>query len=236
MKVEIWSDVMCPFCYIGKRRFENALERFGHKNDVEVEWKSFQLDPTMQTQAGKNINQYLAERKGWSVDQAQQMNAHVTKMAADEGLVYDFDRAVVANSFDAHRFAHLAKERGMGVEAEEKLFKAYFTEGKNIADHDTLTQLGEAIGLDGVLIKKALAGGEYADNVVNDIQEAEAIGVRGVPFFVLNRQYAVSGAQPEDVFLKALEKSFAEWRLQNPVMEEVGQAGGEVCAPDGVRS
>ncbi len=234
MKVEIWSDVMCPFCYIGKRRFEQALQRFAHADDIVVEWKSFQLDPNMQTQPGKNINQYLAERKGWSLTQAQQMNAHVTNMAADEGLVYNFDKAVVANSFDAHRFASFAKERGFGNQAEEALFEAYFTKGENIADQETLAQLGEEIGLDGFLIKKALAAGDYVGNVKNDLAEAEAIGVSGVPFFVLNRQYAVSGAQPVDVFLSALEKSFDEWRRQNPFREQVTQTSGEVCTPGNV--
>jgi len=233
MKVEIWSDVMCPFCYIGKRRFEQALQRFAHAPEITVEWKSFQLDPDMPTKAGKNINQYLAERKGWSLTQAQQMNAQVTSMAAEEGLAYNFDKAVVANSFDAHRFASFAKHQGLGNEAEEVLFKAYFTKGENIADHDTLAQLGDEIGLDRVLVKKALAAGEYAGEVKDDLAEAEAIGVRGVPFFVFNRQFAVSGAQPADVFLVALDKSFNQWQLQNPVLEPVGQTQGEVCTPGG---
>jgi len=233
MKVEIWSDVMCPFCYIGKRRFETALQKFERKEDIEVEWKSFQLDPSMQSQPGKNINQYLAERKGWTVEHARQLNSQVTNMAAAEGLAYDFDKAVIANSFDAHRFAAVAKENGLGDKAEERLFKAYFTEGKNIADHNVLVQLGEDIGLETGLVKTALAGEEYRDNVLNDIQEAEAIGIRGVPFFVLNRQYAVSGAQAPETFLNALEKSYAEWRQQQVAVEEVATLEGQVCIPGG---
>jgi predicted DsbA family dithiol-disulfide isomerase len=233
MKVEIWSDVMCPFCYIGKRRFETALAQFGHKDSVEVEWRSFQLDPTMQTQPGKNINQYLAERKGWTVEYAKQMNSHVTKMAAAEGLDYDFDRAVVANSFDAHRFASVAKQNGLGSQAEERLFSAYFTEGKNIADNETLAQLGEDIGLDAGLVKKVLAGDTGRASVINDIQEAESIGVRGVPFFVFNRQYAVSGAQPAEVFFNTLERSYSEWQKQQPVVLDADEANGEVCIPGG---
>jgi predicted DsbA family dithiol-disulfide isomerase len=232
MKVEIWSDVMCPFCYIGKRKFENALQQFAHKDAVEVEWKSFQLDPQIQTQPGKNINQYLAERKGWTIEYARQMNSQVTKMAAGVGLTYDFDKAVIANSFDAHRFAGYAKKHGLGNEAEEKLFQAYFTEGKNIADHDTLAQLGAEIGLDAIELKKVLAGDEYRDAVVEDVQEAEALGVRGVPFFVLNRQYAVSGAQPAEAFLSALERSFAEWQQQQAV-EDMPALEGQVCTPGG---
>ncbi len=148
MKVEIWSDVMCPFCYIGKRRFESALAEFAHKDDVEIEWKSFQLNPDLVTDPSLNITQYLADIKGWTLDYAQQLNNNVTEMAAGEGLTYDFEKAVVANSFDAHRFAHLAKKYGLGDAAEETLFRGYFTEGLNIADHDTLVELGTEIGLD----------------------------------------------------------------------------------------
>jgi predicted DsbA family dithiol-disulfide isomerase len=210
MKVEIWSDVMCPFCYIGKRRFENALARFPHKDAVEIEWKSFQLDPSIKSEPGKNINQYLAERKGWSLEQARQMNRQVTETAASAGLHYDFDKAVVANSFDAHRFAHLAAGQGLGDAAEEALFKAYFIEGRDVSDHNILAQLGLEIGLDAARVKQALDGDAFAADVSRDIEEAQSLGARGVPFFVLDRKYAVSGAQPEDTFTQALEQAFAE--------------------------
>ena len=130
MKIEIWSDVMCPFCYIGKRRFEDALQQFEHKDKVEVEWKSFQLNPGMKTDPSQNISQYLADVKGWDLDYAKQMNAHVTEIAAEVGLTYDFDKAVVANSFNAHRFSHLAKKHCLGDAAEEALFKAYLPMAK----------------------------------------------------------------------------------------------------------
>jgi predicted DsbA family dithiol-disulfide isomerase len=208
MKVEIWSDVMCPFCYIGKRKFENALEQFSHKDEVEIEWKSFQLNPSMKTEPGKNINQYLAEIKGWTIDRAKEMNAHVSKMAEEVGLHYDFDKAIVANSFDAHRLIQLAKKKGKGNEAEENLFKAYFIEGKNIADHATLIELGNDIGLDAEEIKKMLSGNNFAEDVKHDVHEAEELGVRGVPFFVMDRKFGVSGAQAEEAFLNALGKAW----------------------------
>ena len=148
MKVEIWSDVMCPFCYIGKRRFEEALADFAHKDEIEIEWKSFQLNPDLKTDPTLNISQYLADAKGWTLDYAQQLNNQVTEMAAGVGLTYDFDKAVVANSFDAHRLVHLAKKHNLGDKAEEALFKAYFTEGKNIADHAALTELGIEMGME----------------------------------------------------------------------------------------
>src|SRR5580704_18126088 len=156
MKVEIWSDVMCPFCYIGKRRFENALEHFENKDEIEIEWKSFQLNPDMKTDPTTNIDQYLADIKGFTIDHARKLNAHVTQMAAEAGLTYNFDKAVVANSFNAHRSSHLAKKHGLGVEAEEQLFKAYLTDGKNIDDLDTLAGLGREIGHDACEIKHAL--------------------------------------------------------------------------------
>jgi predicted DsbA family dithiol-disulfide isomerase len=228
MKVEIWSDVMCPFCYIGKRRFENALQQFEHKNEIEVIWKSYQLDPSIQTEHGKNINQYLAERKGWTLDYAKQMNAHVTNMAKEAGLQYDFDKAVVANSFDAHRFSHLAAKYRLGDAAEELLFKAYFTEGKNIADRNTLVQLGTEIGMDATVTKQILESDTYTYEVQHDINEAAELGLRGVPFFVMNRKYAVSGAQTEETFLKTLEKSFEDWLQEQPKLTIVE---GKVCKP-----
>ncbi|MDB5109762.1 MAG: DsbA family oxidoreductase [Mucilaginibacter sp.] len=230
MKIEIWSDVMCPFCYIGKRRFENALQHFTHKNDVEIEWKSFQLNPNLKTDPAINITQYLADVKGWTTEYAQQLNDRVTEMAAGEGLTYDFEKAVVANSFDAHRLAHLAKKHGLGDQAEEALFKAYFTEGKNIADHGDLTELGMSIGLEENEIKHTLESDTYAGDVKHDIAEAGYLGISGVPFFVMNGKYAVSGAQMVPVFLETLEKSYSEWQKEKPTLTVIE---GDSCSTDG---
>ena len=207
MKIEVWSDVMCPFCYIGKRRLEHALEQFPGKDDVAIEWKSFQLDPDSVTQPDKSVNEYLAERKGWPLEYARQMNDHVTQMAREEELQYDFDKAVVANSFDAHRLSHFAKKYGLQDAMEERLFKAYFTEGKNTADHETLVQLAVEVGLKKDDVQRMLAGNDFAGDVKKDIYEAYQVGVRGVPFFVFNGKYAVSGAQPTEIFLQALTKA-----------------------------
>jgi predicted DsbA family dithiol-disulfide isomerase len=206
MKVEIWSDVMCPFCYIGKRHFEAALKEFPASDSVTVEWKSFQLNPSMVTDPSRNINQYLAEAKGISIEQAQEMNARVTEMASEAGLTYDFDKAIVANSFDAHRLSHFAKKFGKQDEVEERLFRAYFTEGKNTADHGTLVQLAADAGLDTDAVRTMLAGKEFAEDVERDIYEAQQVGARGVPFFVFDEKYAVSGAQPSRLFLQVLNK------------------------------
>lgn len=214
MKVEIWSDVMCPFCYLGKRRFEQALQQLPFGSDIEVEWKSFQLDPAIKNEPNKSVNQYLAERKGWSLQYAKQMNERVTDMAAEAGLQYDFDKAIVANSFNAHQLSHLAAKHGLGNAAEERLFKAYFTEGKNIADTGTLVDLGTEIGLDAGEIQQALAGNSYASQVRKDIEEAGELGIQGVPFFVIGRKFAVSGAQSVDVFKQALERAYTEWQAE----------------------
>lgn len=230
MKIEIWSDVMCPFCYIGKRRFENALNLLPFKNEIEIEWKSFQLDPSVKSEPGRNIHQYLAERKGFSVEKAKELNDHVTGMAAAEGLQYNFDKAVVANSFDAHRFSQVAKKNGKGIEAEESLFRAYFTEGKDISDHDTLVQLGNEIGLDSTAVRQALESDAYTKEVQKDIAEAEALAIRGVPFFVIDRKYAVSGAQASETFVQALNQSYTEWKKQNTQLKTIE---GEVCTSDG---
>jgi len=232
MKVEIWSDVMCPFCYIGKRRFENALKSFGHSDEIEVEWKSFQLNPGMQTNPDISIDQYLADIKGFSLDHAKQLNAHVTQMAAEAGLTYNFDKSIVANSFNAHRYSHFAKKHGKGIEAEEQLFKAYFTDGKNIDDLDTLVALGAAIGLNAHELRAVLESDAYGDDVKQDVEEARQLGIQGVPFFVLNSKYAISGAQAEPVFEQTLQKAYTEWRQENP-KPKLEVIDGESCGVDG---
>lgn len=211
MKVEIWSDIMCPFCYIGKRRFEQALDQFEYSDEVEIEWRSFQLNPDMETDPDANINEYLAETKGWSLKEAKKMNERVTNMAADEELEYQMDQAVVANSFDAHRLIQFAKSQDLGDEAEEALFQAYFTEGKNMDDPDTLVEIAAQIGLDTQETREMLESDQYANAVQHDIQTAQAMNIRGVPFFLFNRKFAVSGAQESATFLKALKQSWNDW-------------------------
>lgn len=208
MKIEIWSDVMCPFCYIGKRKFEAALDSFAHKDDVEIEWKSFQLNPAMKTDPSKSTIEYLSETKGWSMEYTRTTVAYVTQMAREVGLSYDFDKAVVANSFDAHRLVQYAKTKGRGDFMEERLFKAYFTEGKNTADHSTLILLAKEAGLDEDGVKAVLAGDAFSNEVKNDLSEADKLGITAVPCFVFNRKYAVSGAQDTRVFADTLVKAW----------------------------
>jgi predicted DsbA family dithiol-disulfide isomerase len=232
MKVEIWSDIMCPFCYIGKRHYEEALQKFAYANNIEIEWHSFQLDPSLPKPASKlNTYQYLAERKGMTYEQSVGLHKNVVEMAKQAGLNYNFDKAVVANSFDAHRLIQLAKTKGLGDEAEERLFKAYFMEGKDMSDAATLISLGKEIGLDEATVSRVINSKEYTDEVNRDIAEAQQIGVQGVPFFVFNRKFALSGAQPSSTFLDVLKKSFEEWHSANPE-SKLEVIEGKVCTPN----
>ena len=207
VKVEIWSDVVCPWCYIGKRRFEAALLRFPHP--VEVEWKSFQLDPTATTApAGAHVA-HLAQKYGRSLGEAQQMVDGVTAAAAGEGLEFRLDQAQSGNTFDAHRLLQLAKDHGVQDALKERLDKAYFTEGEAIADHDTLLRLATEVGLPSDEVSQVLATDRFAADVRHDIAEARELGINGVPFFVIDRRYAVSGAQPAELLRSALEQAQA---------------------------
>lgn len=210
MKVEIWSDFACPFCYIGKRRLESALEQFAHRDDIEVEFRSFELDPNAKRDVDYNVNEMLARKYGMTVEQAAANNRNLTEQARAIGLEYHMDKSVLTNSFDAHRLTHYASQFGKRNEMAERLFKAYFTDGLHIGDHETLANLAAEIGLDREGALAALTGSDFSEEVREDEQFAAQIGVRGVPFFVLDRKYAVSGAQPTEVFLDALEKAYSE--------------------------
>lgn len=230
MKIEIWSDVMCPFCYIGKRRFETALSQFPNREAVEVVWKSFQLNPELpQTSNGKSVYQYLSETKGISLERAREMNEYVTGMAAEEGLGFQMDKATVSNTFDAHRLIHLAETKGLQHEAEERLFKAYFEEGADMGDHATLERLGLEIGLSADEVQATLASDRFAYEVKTDVLEARNLGIGGVPFFVIDRKYGVSGAQPTGLFLQTLEKA---WQEANPVLQPVTGYPNAACTDE----
>ncbi len=203
MKIEVWSDIMCPFCYIGKRHLEIALKQFPDL-EVEVIWKSFQLDPTITPQPGKDVYSYLAERKGMSLEESKIMHQNVVDRAAEIGLIYNYDKAIIANSFNAHRLLHLAKKTGRGNLLKEKLLVAYFTDGKDFGDAQTLAELGKKSGLDLLEIQTVLQSDQFSKEDETDIQEAQDIGVRGVPFFVFERKYAISGAQPIETFVETI--------------------------------
>ena len=217
LKVEIWSDIVCPFCYMGKRRFEQGLAQSGLQDTVSIEWKSFQLAPDLKGSREKSLNQFLAEHKQISLAEAEKMNAYVTKMALQDNLEYRLDIAVAANSFDAHRLLHAAKGFGLQNELKEALLTGYFTKGLNLEDHEQLLRISTDCGIPQPDVLEVLQSKAYADDVREDIDLATANGIHAVPFFVFNRKYAISGAQPPEVFQETLQKVSAESNQENPL-------------------
>ncbi|ANA82991.1 DsbA family oxidoreductase [Paenibacillus glucanolyticus] len=228
MKVEIWSDFMCPFCYIGKRRFESALEQFPHKDQVEVVYRSFELDPNASYKPDVSMDELLAAKYGMSIEQAKAANANVTQQAAGVGLTYHMDRVIPANSFDAHRLVYFADQHGKMKEMTERLFRAYFTDAENLEDRNLLADLAAEVGLSRELAAAALESDDFQSEVRTDEAAAANMGIRGVPFFVLGGKYAVSGAQPLEVFTDALDKAYRE---ANPlVMVNEADSNDGMCA------
>jgi predicted DsbA family dithiol-disulfide isomerase len=232
MKVEIWSDIACPWCYIGRRRFEKALSQFEHSNEVEIIWRSFELDPNAPHEYPGTVDDMLVEKKGLSRSRVEAMHKQVTDLAAQEGLDYHFELARPGNSFDAHRLLHLAAHHNVQGEMKERIQKGYFTEGLAFSDVDTLVQLAVEVGLDADEARQVLAGDSYAADVHADEQRAQMIGVRGVPFFLFDEKFAVSGAQPSELFTTALQRTWAE---SHPIVElvstsqDVGVCDDESC-------
>ncbi|MBP1163929.1 putative DsbA family dithiol-disulfide isomerase [Chryseobacterium sp. PvR013] len=230
MKIEIWSDVMCPFCYIGKNNFEQALSKLPFKDEVEVEWKSFQLDPTLDPKETQDTIQYFREKKGVAEAQATQMLGQVRQMGKGAGIDFNFGKTLITNTFSAHKLLHLAKKHNKANEMEEALFIAHFIDGKNVGDRDVLVGLAEHLGIDKDEAIQAVTTDQLDYEVNQDIQEARNNGVSGVPFFVLNGKYAVSGAQPVEVFENALQQTYKE--TVSPFKDLSGGSGAS-CDADG---
>jgi predicted DsbA family dithiol-disulfide isomerase len=226
MRIDIWSDVVCPWCYIGKRRLEAALATFPHP--VDVHWHAFELDPAAPPSREGSYEQRLAEKYGISVDEAAAMTSRMTAAAAADGLDFRFDTAKPGNTFDAHRLLHLASLRGVQNALKERLFRATFTEGQPIADRDTLVRLATEAGLDAEETRTVLAAGTFADDVRADEEQAQRLGITGVPFFVVDEKYGVSGAQPADVLREVLDRA---WSESSP-LQMVGAATADGCEGD----
>jgi protein disulfide-isomerase len=217
LKIQIWSDIMCPFCYIGKRRIEEAITLFEHKEAVEIEWKSFQLDANFIPSPEDNVLEHLAEKYRKDIDWAQTMLDNMTQNAKTAGLDFHFEKSVLANSHHAHRLLHLAKKFHLTNELEEILFKAYLTQGQDLNNLNTLLELGVEVGLEAETVTQVLQSTAFSNEVKQDIQEANEIGVRGVPFFVFDNKFAISGAQPASIFLQTLEKVWKEGQFSSKV-------------------
>ena len=208
MEIEIWSDINCPWCYIGKRRLEAAMSNFEHADEVTVTWRSFELDPGAPAEIPGNGAAMIAEKYGVPLEQARAMEQNVSEIAAADGLEYELEHARIGSSFDAHRLVSLAKQHGLQDAMEERLFRARFTEGRLISDLETLVELASEVGLDGVEVRATLAGTDLADDVRDDELMAQQLGISGVPMFVVDRAFGMSGAQPAEQLLALLEHAW----------------------------
>ena len=227
MHVEIWSDIACPWCYVGKRRFEAALARFKHRDEVQVTWRSFELDPTAPHEREGDRAAHLATKYGMTVEQARDMQRQMTEVAAGDGLDFRFDIARSGNTFDAHRLVHLAGEHGLQDEMKERLMRAYLGEGELMSDHDTLARLAAEVGLPETEVREMLAGDRLTAEVRDDERTGHQLGITAVPTFVIDRALGASGAHPPDALLELLRRGWAA-RTPVPIV-----TGGEACGPEG---
>lgn len=228
MRIDLWSDVVCPWCYVGKRRLEAALADFEHADEVEVVWHTFLLDPEASADATETLAAHLGRKYGGGEAAGRQMIERTEAVAAEEGLVFRLHQAQRANTVDAHRLLHLARAEGRQGTLEEALFAAYFTEGRNVADHDTLREIAVRAGLDPARVDDVLASDGFAEEVRADLAQAQRYGITGVPFFVVDERYGVAGAQPAEVLREVLERA---WSEREPVLELV--PGPDMCGPEG---
>jgi predicted DsbA family dithiol-disulfide isomerase len=217
MDVEIWSDINCPWCYIGKRRFEAALSEFEHADEVNVTWRSFELDPSAPAEIPGNGAARIAEKYGVTVERAQEMEQHVTEVAAGDGLEYNLEHARLGSTFDGHRLVHLANEHGLQDAMKERLMRARFTDSQLVSDHETLVSLAVEVGLDADEVRAMLDGDDFADAVRDDERTAQEFGITGVPMFVVDRAFGASGAQPPEQLLALLRHGW-ESRQATPAI------------------
>jgi predicted DsbA family dithiol-disulfide isomerase len=230
VRIEIWSDVVCPWCYIGKRHLEQALAGFAHRDDVEIEYRSFELDPSAPEVPVETTVEALAKKLGTDVAGARQLMTRADGAAAAAGLEFHHADTPHARTVDAHRLLHLAKAEGRQADLNEALLAAFFGRGESMGDHDVLRRVAVETGLDPAPVDQVLSSDEYADAVAVDIARARAYGAGGVPFFVIDEKFGLSGAQPTEVFAQVLERA---WTEKHPTLEAVGGGGAEACGPDG---
>ncbi|MDP1845865.1 MAG: DsbA family oxidoreductase [Pseudomonadota bacterium] len=234
MQIDVWSDVVCPWCYVGKRRLEQALARFPNKDDVTVVWHSFELDPNAPKESTESHGELLARKYGMSRAKAEEMQAQMTRTAALDGLQFAFEKSRPENTFAAHRLLHFAARHGLQGAMKERLLRAYFTEGRRIGDNAELTALAAEVGLDATEVAAMLADpAAHANDVRADEASARAMDIRGVPFFVLDQKYGVSGAQPADTLLAAITQA---WNERAPAVADGMVCEGDVCVLPGAKS
>jgi predicted DsbA family dithiol-disulfide isomerase len=228
LNVEIWSDIACPWCYVGKRRFEKALESFAHRDDVSVTWRSFELDPGAPAERPEDGATHIAHKYGMPVEHARARQQQLADVAAGDGLDFDFDTARLGSTFDAHRLVHLAHAHGRQDAMKERLMRAYLSEGELMSDHATLARLATEIGLPQDEVAELLLTERYAEEVRDDERTAATLGISAVPYFVVDRRIGVPGAQDAELLLKMLEKG---WQQREPALQVIAE--GDACGPDG---
>ena len=235
MKIEVWSDIMCPYCYIGKLHYEKALEQFEYKDQIELEWKAFLLNPDLPNKGkGMPVMDYLHNTVGVSEEDTKKMNEQIAQLAKENGIESNLENAVAANTLDAHRLIKLAATKGVDSKVMQLLSKAYFEEAKDYSDHAILIEIGISAGLDKKEIEKLLASDDYAYEVKQDIQEANNLGFDTVPTFLFNRKHALVGSQPVGAFIKTLQKAYLKWKKQDlKQTEAVDVTQGKFCSIDG---
>ncbi|HZJ80615.1 MAG TPA: DsbA family oxidoreductase [Dysgonamonadaceae bacterium] len=236
MKIEVWSDIMCPYCYIGKLHYEKALEQFEYKDQIELEWKAFQLNPDLPDKGnGIPVMDYLHNTVGVSEDDTKKMNEQIAELAKENGVKSNLENAFAANTLDAHRLIKLAATKGLDSKVMQLISKAYFEEAKDYSDHTFLTEIGTTAGLEKKEVEKLLGNDDYAYEVKQDIQEANNLGFDTVPTFLFNRKHALVGSQPVGAFIKTLQKAFLKWQKQDAVQNEddVDVTKGKSCSVDG---
>lgn len=232
--VEVWSDIVCPFCYIGKKNYELALSEFNFAQDIKLEFKSYMLDPNFEHNPEEkyDLRQGLANKYGKTLAEVDQMQNHIIAMAQSVGLTFDFQNSYRFNTMNAHRILHKAKEKNIDTKLTEAFFSAYLEKGLNLAKIEVLKKVAQENGMLPEEIDEALTNDLYAYKVQQDLQEAAQLGISGVPFFVFNRKYGVSGAQPKEVFLQTMQQAHADWKNNQPQALEI-KKGGAQCDIDG---
>lgn len=235
MKIDIWSDIACPYCYIGKRKLELALDQFPDRNNIELVWHSYELDPSLTAEDSvRPYYSYMTKRLGLSEEQARKSNAKISQLAAEVGLTYNFDTIVVANTSKALRMVKLAALNNLATEMEEAAFKAYFTDGKNIYDNNVLTELGIGIGLDKAAITELLNSDKFAEEVKSDIEYSDdELNLEYIPFYIFNNKHVVQGSLPVKNYLEILQKAYSEWKKEGVSTSRNESISGQSCSIDG---
>lgn len=236
MKIEIWSDIACPYCYIGKRKLENALAIFPYKEEIEIVWRSYELSPALTKAAsGGSFYEFFSKNHQISELEARTQAASIVEVAKEVGLDYDFDHLIVANTNDALRLVKLASKQNLASQAEEAIFEAYFIDGKDVSDRDTLLQLGIKIGLEKDAMQSMLDSDLFKDDIIQDIQYSEReLKLEYIPFYLFNKKQIIQGSISSEQYLEVLTKSFAEWQELGLGTELGDTISGQSCSIDGV--